>query len=240
MEPAVVFDVRVDPEIFETYPGYAVLVVYASALTNRDSSDESIALLREAEAQAREAFGEKKPASHPHIAAWREAYRTFGSKPSKFLCSVEALMSRTLKGNDLPPINEVVDLYNAVSIRHVLPIGGEDRDTLTSDLVLKFADGSEPFDAMSSGEIETVTVDPGEVVFADSTGVTCRRWNWRQCARTQLTTSTTNAYFILDSLPPFSLEQLQAAGDDLVAGLRRFSPDCRIEQFVISAPDAAG
>jgi DNA/RNA-binding domain of Phe-tRNA-synthetase-like protein len=240
MEPAGVFDVRVDPEIFDRYPGYAVLVVYASGLTNRDSSDESIAMLREAEAQAREAFGDEKPASHPHIAAWREAYRSFGSKPSRFLCSVEALLARTLKGNDLPPINEVVDLYNAVSIRHVLPVGGEDREALTSDLVLKLAGGSEPFDAMSSGEIETVTVDPGEVVFADSTGVTCRRWNWRQCARTQLTTSTTNAYFILDSLPPFSLEQLQAAGDDLVAGLRRFSPDCRIEQFVISAPDAAG
>jgi len=235
-----VFDVRVAPEIFERYPGYAVLVVYASGLTSRESSDESVAMLREAEVHAREMFGDEKPASHPHVAAWREAYRSFGSKPSRFLCAVEALLSRTLKGNDLPPINEVVDLYNAVSIRNVLPVGGEDRDTLTSDLTLKFADGSEPFDAMSSGEIETVTVDPGEVVFVDSTGVTCRRWNWRQCARTQLTTATTNAYFVLDSLPPFTREQLQVAGDDLIEGLKQFSPDCEIEQFVISAPDAAG
>ena len=234
------YDVRVDPEIFEKYPGYAVLVIYASGVANGPSNEVSIEALRAAEASAHEEFGDGKPATHPHIAAWREAYRSFGSKPSKFLCSVEALLSRTLKGNDLPPINAVVDLYNAVSIRHVLPVGGEDRDRLTSDLVLKIADGSEQFEAMSAGEIESVSVDPGEVVFADSSGVTCRRWNWRQCARTQLVPDSTNMYFVLDSLAPFTRQQLQAAGDELVAGLRALSPDCVIEQFVVSGPDAPG
>jgi DNA/RNA-binding domain of Phe-tRNA-synthetase-like protein len=169
--------------------------------------------------------------SHPHVAAWREAYRSFGSKPSKYLSSVEALLSRTLKGNDLPPINAIVDLYNAVSIRHVLPVGGEDRDTLTSDLVLRFAEGNEPFDAMSTGEIEHP--DPSEVVFADSTGVTCRRWNWRQSARTQITPETRNIYFVLDSLPPYSLDSLHTAGDALIADLQQISPECEIERVLI-------
>lgn len=228
------FDVRIDQAIFEKYPGYAVLVIYASGVTNSESTGQSVAMLREAETQARETFGGEKPTSHPHVVAWREAYRSFGSKPSKYLSSVEALLGRTLKGNDLPAINAIVDLYNAVSINHVLPVGGEDRDALTSDLVLKLADGSEPFDAMSTGEIEHP--DPGEVVYADSTGVTCRRWNWRQCARTQITPETNNIYFILDSLPPYTIDQLQAAGDDLVAGLEQISPECQIEQVLITAP----
>lgn len=226
------YSVQIAPEIFEKYPGYAVLVIYASGVTNSESTEQSAAMLREAEAHAREAFGGEKPTSHPHVAAWRDAYRSFGSKPSKYLSSVEALLGRTLKGNDLPAINAIVDLYNAVSINHVLPVGGEDRDTLTSDLVLKLADGSEPFDAMSTGEIEHP--DPGEVVYADSTGVTCRRWNWRQCARTQITPETKNIYFILDSLPPYSLDQLQAAGDALITGLEQFSPGSKIEQVLIS------
>lgn len=226
-------NVQVNPAIFERFPGYAVGVVYASGVVNHESTEASIAMLREAEAHARASFGDAKPVSHPHVAAWREAFREFGSKPSKFLCSAEALLGRTLKGNDLPAINAIVDLYNAVSIRHVLPIGGEDRDNLSSDVVLKFAGGSEQFDAMGTGEIEMAS--PGEAIWADSTGVTCRRWNWRQCARTQITPATSNIYFILDTLPPFTPDQLQSATDDLVAGLREISPGCQIEQFVLRA-----
>jgi DNA/RNA-binding domain of Phe-tRNA-synthetase-like protein len=233
-----VYNVTVDPAIFERYPGYAVGVIYASGVVNSESTEASIAILREAEAYAREQFAGERPVSHPHVVAWREAFREFGAKPSKFLCSAEALLGRTLKGNDLPPINAIVDLYNAVSIRHVLPIGGEDRDHLTSDISLTFATGDETFDVMGSGEVETA--DPGEVIWADSTGVTCRRWNWRQCARTQITPATTNIYFILDTLPPFTTDQLQSAMDDLVAGLQRLSPGCEIEQCIVNANHRRG
>lgn len=226
-------NVTVDPAIFERFPGYAVGVIYASGVVNSESTDASIAMLREAEASAREQFAGERPVSHGHVAAWREAFREFGAKPSKFLCSAEALLGRTLKGNDLPPINAIVDLYNAVSIRHVLPIGGEDRDQLTSDIALTFANGDEPFDVMGTGEVETP--EQGEVIWADSTGVTCRRWNWRQCARTQITPATTNIYFILDTLPPFTADQLQSAIEDLVTGLQAISPGCEIEQFVVRA-----
>src|SRR6476661_4675329 len=205
------FQLRVDPRIYERYPDYAVLVVYARGLRNGASDERSVGALRAAETRQRAAFGELKPATHPHVAAWRAAFGQFGAKPSKYLCSVEALLSRTLRGNDLPGINQVVDLYNAVSVGHVLPAGGEDWDQLVSDSWLTFASGNEPFQGI--GDDQESNPEPGEVVWADEAGVTCRRWNWRQCARTALTTETTNAYFVLDRLPPCSLEQLQAAGD---------------------------
>lgn len=28
---------------------------------------------------------------------------------------------------------------------------------------------------------------PGEVIWRDDAGVTCRQWNWRQCTRTRIT-----------------------------------------------------
>jgi DNA/RNA-binding domain of Phe-tRNA-synthetase-like protein len=224
---------RVDPRIYETYPDYAVLVIYARGLRNGPSDARSTRLLREAEARQRLAFGEQKPSSHAHIAAWRAAFGQFGAKPSKYLCSVEALLGRTLRGNDLPSINQVVDLYNAVSIAHVLPAGGEDWDQLVSDSRLTFADGTEPFEGI--GDSETSFPEPGEVIWADAAGVTCRRWNWRQCARTALTTETTNAYFVLDRLPPFTLEQLRAAGAELTQLLRDQSPGCELESCVLSA-----
>ncbi len=224
---------QVDPAIFESFPEYRVLLLYAYGLNNAPSDDWSSGLLRAAESEARAAFGAAKPATHPHIAAWRETFSRFGAKPSKYPCSVEALLGRVLKSQDLPGINRVVDLYNAVSIRHVIPIGGEDLDQLTSDASLQFATGSEPFSLISGGEEVIERPEPGEVVWADSSGVTCRRWNWRQCRRTQLTEATRNAYFVFDSIAPYSLESLNAAGDELARLLEEASPDVTIEREVI-------
>jgi DNA/RNA-binding domain of Phe-tRNA-synthetase-like protein len=230
----VTYRLRVAPSIFETFPEYRVLLLYAYGLDNGPSDDWSSGVLRAAEGEARAAFGDAKPATHPHIAAWRETFSRFGAKPSKYPCSVEALLGRVLKGQDLPAINRVVDLYNAVSIRYVLPVGGEDLDMLTSDSVLRFATGDEPFSLISAGEEVIDHPEPGEVVWADGTGVTCRRWNWRQCRRTQLTESTRNAYFVLDSVSPYSLDALNAAGDELTRLLEEASPGVRVEREVIS------
>lgn len=235
----VSFRLTVDPKIFEAFPDYRVLILYAYGLENGPSDERSIGLLRSAETGARAAFGEAKPASHPHIAAWRETFSRFGAKPSKYPCSVEALLGRILKGQDLPAINAIVDLYNAVSIRHVLPVGGEDLDRLTSDSKLRFATGDEPFSLISGGEEVIEHPEPGEVVWADSSGVTCRRWNWRQSRRTQLTEATVNAYFVLDSVAPFTLDALEVAGDELERLLTEQSPRARIERALLCHGEAS-
>lgn len=222
------YKLKIDPRILEQYPNYSALIVYARGLTNKPGDEYSTKLLREAERKQRTAFGDEKPSTHPHIAAWRQAFESFGAKPKKFLCSVEALLSRTLKGNDLSSINYLVDLYNAVSIQHVLPVGGEDWDRLESDLVLTFATGKEPFDTVENGEEVIAHPEPGEVIWADSAGITCRRWNWRQCRRTQLTLDSQNAYFVLDRLAPYSVDALMRAGDDLMSLLEIACPDCTV------------
>ena len=60
----------------------------------------------------------------------------------------------------------------------------------------------------AGGETVVEHPDPGEVVWCDGAGVTCRRWNWRQARRTQLTDSTTAALFILDALAPLTDDAL--------------------------------
>ncbi len=64
------------------------------------------------------------------------------------------------------------------------------------------ATGEEPFDTVADAIEVTEHPDPGEVVWCDDAGVTCRRWNWRQARRTQLGQDTTTALFILDALDP--------------------------------------
>jgi DNA/RNA-binding domain of Phe-tRNA-synthetase-like protein len=75
-------------------------------------------------------------------AAWRRVFSEFGSKPSRYPSSAEALLARVLKGGELPRINALVNTYNAVSLRHVIPVGGEDLDRLRGDLrLVRAADG---------------------------------------------------------------------------------------------------
>ena len=231
------YRLSIDPSTLERYPTYSTLIIYADGLTNGPSDEYSSNLLREAEQQCRASLTPETLAAQPHIAAWREAYRSFGAKPKKYPCSLEALLSRTLKGQDLPLINRLVDIYNAVSLKHLLPVGGEDWDKLTSELRLMFATGSEPFVAIQEGQEAVVYPDPGEVIWADSTGITCRRWNWRQCRRTQLTVETRAVYFVLDRLAPYSIEALQAAGEELVSQIKRIYPDTEISTRLLGAQE---
>lgn len=194
--------IRVDAEVMKRYPEFRLRVIYALGVSNGPSDESSRALLIEAAAGATQGLGALKAADHPRIAAWRNAYRAFGAKPSAYPCSVEALLQRAVKGGPttVPAINRLVDTYNAISLRHLLPIGGEDLDKLEGDLVLRFAAGTEEFDVAEGGAEPPSFPLPGEVVWADNRGVTCRRWNWRQGRRTRLTESTTNAYFIIEAM----------------------------------------
>ena len=198
---------HVDPEIRRTWPAYEAAVVIAQHVRNGPTDEASEGLLAAAEQAARES-GLERAADDPRIAAWRAAFSEFGSKPSRYPCSAEALLARVLKGDRLPRINALVDAYNAVSLRYVIPVGGEDLDELRGDLRL-------------------VRAEDGEVVWRDDEGVTCRRWNWRQEPRTRLTEATTRAFFVFDQLPP--QHALDAAVDELIGHLCTRSPDAHVE-----------
>lgn len=180
-------------------------------------------------------MGSGSASEHPHIAAWRNAYQSFGAKPKKYPCSIEALLSRVGKQEALPSINTIVNLYNAVSLDHVMPIGGEDRDKLTSNLTLLVASGTEPFDTRRSGESVIEYPDAGEIVWKDSTGVTCRRWNWRQCERTAVRPETRRGYFVFDCLRPFGIAEATAAAQQFIDLLGEFSPGATAETEILQA-----
>lgn len=67
---------------------------------------------------------------HPHIAPWREEYRQFGAKPKKYRSSIENLIRRISKGEEIRHINKLVDIYNIISLKYVIPVGGEDLDKM--------------------------------------------------------------------------------------------------------------
>lgn len=196
-------------------PDFGVLAMTARGLSNGPGDTESASWLA---AAAREAVPDDA-----HVLAWREAYRAFGAKPNRTRPSVDALLRRA---DSLPSINRVVDAYNAVSVEYALPIGGEDLDRYAGAATLTLADGDETF-----GEDEPPV--PGEVVWRDDIGVTCRRWNWRQGVRTRITEDTRDALFLLERLEPYPWERLHAAGEALATRLRAIAPEVEIEGRLI-------
>ena len=200
----------------------------ARGLVNGPSSEASAALLDDASRRLAARLGGRAPHEDPHLAAWRAAYTAFGAKPSRTRNSAEALARRALTDAGLPRINLLVDLYNAVSVAHLVPVGGEDTDRIAGAMRLVRATGEEPFLTAADGASAVEHPEPGEVVWRDDEGVTCRRWNWRQGVRTRLTEESANAVFLLEGLAPMTAPELDAAGEELAENLAKLSPGARI------------
>jgi DNA/RNA-binding domain of Phe-tRNA-synthetase-like protein len=227
--------VEVDPRIRALRPDFVVAVVRARGLENGPSDRRSTSLLRRAEEHGLRELDSRDPADHPSLAAWRDAYRAFGAKAQRTPCSAEALVRRVAGGEGIPAINRLVDLYNAVSVEFVIPVGGEDLSRIVGPSRLTRATGAEPFDTVRAGEPIVDRPEPGEVVWIDDAGVTCRRWNWRQCVRTRLTEASTEGFFVLERLEPFPLPRLTDAVEFFVANLRELCPRAVVESWMLGS-----
>ncbi|MCK8437406.1 cytoplasmic protein [Streptomyces sp. D2-8] len=216
-------------------PGFTHVAIEAHGLVNGPSNDAGSALLDDAARRLAVRLDGRAPHEDPHMAAWRETYTAFGSKPSRTRNSAEALAKRALSEAGLPRINLLVDLYNAISVAHLIPVGGEDADRIEGGMRLIRATGEEDFVTVAGGEETVEHPDAGEVVWRDDAGVTCRRWNWRQGPRTRLTEQTTSGIFLLESLAPMPVAEVTAAAAELAELLAKFSPGADIS---VRAPES--
>lgn len=224
----------VEEAVFALRPDYRVLLIAVDGIEPGASDTASEALLVAAEESARTALATSAVEDLEHISAWRQAYRSFGAKPQRTRNSVEALTRRAEAG--LPRVNRLTDIYNAISVLHQVPIGGEDLTQYDGPPRLIRATGTEAFDTTAGGEPVTEHPEAGEVVWIDGTAITCRRWNWRQGRRTALTEATTSTLFILDALEPMNDDALTAAGSDLIEHVSALGPHVRTATRLVSAP----
>ncbi len=208
---------HVDPQLFQKYPGYVRgLVIVRRAVNIESPIDEVARLLKSAQQTVRQRADLDQVAQHPNIAAWREAYRAFGAKPSEYPSSIEALVKRVRRGDETPYINTLAALCNSTSLRYLVPIGGHAIDGLSpaGEQGLGFAQGDEDFIPLGGQPIEHP--NPGEVIFTYNTRtVLCRRWTWRQGEFTKLQRATTVAEINVDGLPPVTRTEVETICADL-------------------------
>ncbi|ENN7015467.1 B3/4 domain-containing protein [Enterobacter ludwigii] len=210
----------IDPRLTGIAPGFRALsiLVEAAPITQPDVASAALAQA------CQQVLTDDVAWAEAHLSAWDDVFRAFGAKPKRTPCSASALRKRVLKEGALPPLDPVVDIYNAISIRYAIPVGGENLATYAGAPRLTLAEGNEPFDTLKEGQPVIEYPDAGEVIWRDDVGVTCRRWNWRQGVRTRLDSQAQHMWFILESLPSMPLSALQEAGDELVSNLQRLMP----------------
>lgn len=203
---------KISPDIFVTHPDYFRAVVVVGPIDNRHANPDLVNLLRAAKDAVRESIV-GYVAADPRVAAWREAFRDFGAKPSEHRSSIEALIPRVLKPDQLPSINPLVDAGSIVSLRHVLPAGVHPLAGGQQFLELRRATAEDRFVPVGSTEAEC----PGasEIVFARGHEVLTRRWCWRQAAGTQTLPETTYVFFNVDGLSPVRFDDIVAAMQDI-------------------------
>ena len=212
---------QVDPQLFQKYPGYVRgLVIIQRAVNIESPIDEVDRMLKGAQKAIRQRADLEAVSAHPNIAAWREAYRAFGARPTAYPSSIEALVKRVRRGDDVPYINTLAAICTSVSLRYLVPIGGHAIDPLAADgrLGLSFARGDEDFMPLGSmphsGQIEHP--EPGEVIFTYNTStVLCRRWTWRQGEFSKLQRTSTAVEINIDGLPPVTRADVELISNDL-------------------------
>ncbi len=208
----------IEQSIFEALPTLCVGVVAAKGIDNGRPYPAVEQLLDEAIAHAEERFSGKRVKEEPEILPYRAAFQALGINPNKYMCSIEALFTRIAKGKGMPHINPLVDLNNAVSLSHTLPMGTHDLGLSQEDIVLRYARPGDSF--LPFGAEEEEQPEAGEVVYAVGSQVRTRRWTWRQSEHGKIDAGTRDVFFPIDGFLGFNDKEVQAAAEELERLLR--------------------
>lgn len=211
---------QVSKEFFEKLPNAFFGAVAVRGLDNTRDIPELEEMLAGNVAACETYFAGKKPKETEDILPYRAAFTALGINPNKFMCSIEALLTRIAKGKGFPHINAAVDLGNAVSIKHRLPMGAHDLDTIEGGLDVRLARDGDTF--IPFGSTEEESPDVGEAVYACGSEIRTRRWTWRQSERGKITEETKAILFPIDGFSDVNAGEVQAAAKELMELLRKY------------------
>jgi DNA/RNA-binding domain of Phe-tRNA-synthetase-like protein len=206
----------VEEEVFQMFPGFCRAVVVAAGIDNRRSCPDLEALLNDQAEKMRQDTG-IDPATHSRLLVWKEAYRQFGANPNKFTPSIVFLAKQVKSGKPIRSISPAVDAFNLISIRHLIPSGGDDMDSVEEDVTLGRAAGDETFAPIFKPE-EIENPVAGEVIYVNrrTKRILCRRWNWRNADFSKILPETRNLAINVDGMQPeISRAEIKEAAEEL-------------------------
>jgi DNA/RNA-binding domain of Phe-tRNA-synthetase-like protein len=209
----------IDNELIKKNRNLQIGVLFCTNVNNNYGKNyEEINNLLESE--EKRVFERKNITEDERIVCWRRVYSSFGAKDKKHHSSIESLCKTVKSGKRINRINPIVDIYNAISLRYLIPIGGDDFEKIDGDISLTYAKGDEIFIKLNDKEITNPKKD--EIVYKDEKDILCRRWNWRECDKTKITTETQKVCLFIEGLEIITQEMMTKIINDLKINLSVF------------------
>lgn len=217
--------IEMDARVAEQYDNVQVGVLIIKQTTNeyKGNEEQLDQLLAEQEQKIIDDFQGTQVQEKEEIKVWRNVYRQFGAKASKFHCSIENLIRMIISDNNehhIRRINPIVDIYNAISLKYRLPVGGDNLDAISEYIKLTIADGTESFYVLHGSEAELVKEN--EVIYRDSQEVLCRRWNWRECEKTKISEDTKNICLFVEQVGLLQEEEVMVILKDMASLISKY------------------
>ena len=146
--------------------------------------------------------------------------RRVGVKPRSHPPSTQKLLELAWKRGTLPAVNNLVDVYNFISVRTGCSLGAHDLDRISSPVDLRLLAGDEQF--ISLGCEKETSVHVGEFGYIDADDRVLCRLDSLQAEFSKVTHETVNALLIIEATTAHTTRQIEQAFSDATELIARF------------------
>ena len=227
----------VEDKVFETLDTVCFAVIIAHGIDNTVQNLKIQKLLEENILSCQSSLQGLNGKEIESVLCYREAFRKLNVNPNKYMCSIEALLTRISKGKGMPSINAAVNLGNAISLKYKIPIGAHDIDTINEEIALRFSMEQDYF--IPFGSTEKESVDKNEIVYAAGNSVRTRRWTWRQSEEGKITTQSKNIFFPIDGFSDINKDTVLSAQKEL-GSMLQYELGCNVSMGWVDAKNKVG
>ena len=212
---------EIHKEIFDHFPGIRVVTVLVDHMPDAADEKAIAKFLDDAwQVAAAAATSHGNAQSHPNIQPWVEAMKAVGVSRKKFPSSIESMVRRAGKSDEPFRIHPIVDFYNAISLKNIVPAGGYDIDDLHDAMSLRMSREGDTFCALDEDAPEPIPA--GEVSYTDGSEVITRHFVWKQSRHALLKPETKKILFVSEILAGLPEGTAETVAADFVDGLKTF------------------
>ena len=212
------FSFELTKELTDRFPGVKIAAILLSGLQLKKTVGD-IAQIHKNVLEDLAVLGEKVFES-TEFTSWNKVFEKLGLGKD-FQPAHISLLKRAIKAKQLPRINTLVDLYNAISVSNRLPVGGhdlKDRDTI----FVGRTRGGEKYKAINGTAEESIP--EGEFAYLDTAGkVLTRNLVWRQSEYSSISDASTDVFVPIDDFTgQRSFTALESVAMELLALISLF------------------
>ncbi len=193
-------NITIKQKVFKKHPKLRIGFLVLSEINNKQHYRESKHLLKESTHLIQLTFNKDTLKSHLLINPWAVAQEKFGKKAKHYQTSVERLIQRVLRKNNVVSGNTLINLIRHESLRHVVPIGADDFFKVAGDITFDISSGRERKGMLTKSK-------QGDIYYKDDKGILGTKLDYWKSTRTQVSKYSVKTLVHFQFLPPVSVSE---------------------------------